>query len=89
VLCAVEDTGPGIPPEHLPYVKERLYRGRRDVAGAGLGLALVEEILRLHGSRLEIESPAEDGRGTAARFSLAIAPTGDAALGRAQAPAVR
>jgi two-component system phosphate regulon sensor histidine kinase PhoR len=79
VVCAVEDSGPGIAPEHLPYVRERLYRGRRDVAGTGLGLALVEEILRLHGSALELESA--EGQGTAARFELRVAPIAAAAVG--------
>jgi two-component system phosphate regulon sensor histidine kinase PhoR len=82
VACAVEDTGPGIAAEHLPYVRERLYRGRRDVAGTGLGLALVEEILRLHGSGLELESPLGPGGGTAARFELRVAPVTAAAAPR-------
>ncbi|BCX04178.1 MAG: hypothetical protein KatS3mg053_2116 [Candidatus Roseilinea sp.] len=71
VLCEVSDSGPGIAPEHLPHLTDRLYRIRRDVEGSGLGLAIVEEILRRHNSRLEIESDVKGGRtGTRMRFKL-------------------
>jgi two-component system phosphate regulon sensor histidine kinase PhoR len=71
-MCAViRDTGPGIPPEHLPLVTRRLYRGRTDVPGSGLGLALAEEILRRHHSRLEIRSEASGAQtGTTVQFVL-------------------
>ena len=60
VKCAVCDTGPGIPAEHLPHITRRFYRvDRRSSEGSGLGLALVKEILRRHRSRLTIESHAE------------------------------
>lgn len=74
-ICAtLRDTGPGIPPEHLPHVTERLYRVRTDVPGSGLGLALVAEILRHHNSRLEIESHTTgEHTGTTAWFVLAAA----------------
>lgn len=71
VACTVCDTGPGIPPEHLPHVIRRFYRAAPGmVEGSGLGLALVAEILRRHESRLEIESPVAEGAGTCARFLL-------------------
>jgi two-component system phosphate regulon sensor histidine kinase PhoR len=67
----IQDTGPGIPPEHLPYVTQRLYRGNTDVLGSGIGLALVEEILRHHHSRLEITSQSSgDQTGTNVHFVL-------------------
>ncbi|MFO7540169.1 MAG: ATP-binding protein [Chloroflexota bacterium] len=59
VRCTIRDSGPGIPPAHLPHVSERLYRSRPDEPGSGLGLAISAEILRLHQSRLEIKSPPE------------------------------
>jgi signal transduction histidine kinase len=75
VACTVRDSGPGIPPEHLAHVRERLYRGRTDVEGSGLGLALVDEILRLHRGELEIESHEDAATtGTTVRFALPIAP---------------
>ena len=71
VMCAVCDTGPGIPPEHLPHVPRRFYRAAsKGVEGSGLGLSLVAEILRRHESELVIESPGVNGVGTCARFVM-------------------
>ncbi|HET7729248.1 MAG TPA: phosphate regulon sensor histidine kinase PhoR [Usitatibacter sp.] len=70
---AVEDTGIGIAPEHLPRLTERFYRvdrGRsRESGGTGLGLAIVKHALQRHGATLHIAS--EPGRGSrfAARFT--------------------
>ena len=78
IACAVCDNGPGIPARHLPYVTKRFYRGVPEGSGgSGLGLALVEEILRRHQSRLEIESRAHgDQTGTCMRFALGcLSPT--------------
>lgn len=76
VVCAVRDTGPGIPAEHLACVTRRFYRAAPEaVEGSGLGLALVEEILRRHGSHLEIESRTEgEETGTCVRFVLPVLP---------------
>lgn len=72
VRCAVCDTGPGIPAQHLPQLARRFYRaGRPMTDGSGLGLALVAEILRRHGSALEVESHTDGpARGTCVRFTL-------------------
>ncbi len=72
ITCEIRDTGPGIPPEHLPNVTRRFYRGAYEqVGGSGLGLSLVDEILRRHESRLVIESNSEgDATGTRIRFVL-------------------
>ncbi len=71
VACAVCDTGPGIPPEHLPYVTRRFYRAApKDIEGSGLGLSIVAEILRRHESELVIESPVADAAGTCAKFVI-------------------
>lgn len=63
---AVEDTGIGIAPEHLPRLTERFYRvdpGRsRATGGSGLGLAIVKHVLQRHGGTLEIASV--EGRGS-------------------------
>jgi len=76
VECVVCDTGPGIPAEHLPHVSRRFYRAvPRKIEGSGLGLALVEEILRRHQSRLEIESRAVgEETGTRVYFVLPVLP---------------
>jgi two-component system, NtrC family, sensor histidine kinase KinB len=70
------DTGEGIPPEHLPWIFERFYRvpGSRSRSGAGLGLAIVREIVAAHGGK--IETASEVGKGTTFTFQLPIA-TGD------------
>ncbi|MEW6153202.1 MAG: HAMP domain-containing sensor histidine kinase [Actinomycetota bacterium] len=70
---AVEDAGPGVPPEDRERVFERFARGdaagnRGDGDGTGLGLALVREHVRLHGGR----SRAEDRPGGGARFVIEL-----------------
>jgi two-component system, OmpR family, sensor kinase len=54
---AVEDDGPGIPPEQLAHVFERFYRGDGSRAsGSGLGLAIAQELARVMGGTLELDS---------------------------------
>jgi len=73
----VRDRGPGIPPGEVerlkrPFTRASDARARADgAAGAGLGLAIVERIARLHGGRLDL-LPREGG-GTIARVTLASA----------------
>ncbi|HEV2281499.1 MAG TPA: ATP-binding protein [bacterium] len=60
VRLAVENTGERIAPDDLPHIFERFYRGEksrsRDTGGAGIGLALVQEIARAHGGDAGAES---------------------------------
>ncbi|MDD2885709.1 MAG: phosphate regulon sensor histidine kinase PhoR [Dechloromonas sp.] len=69
---AVEDTGIGIDPSHIPRLTERFYRadrGRsRDAGGTGLGLAIVKHALSRHQARLEIQSTPGVGSCFRARF---------------------
>ncbi|CAI8791081.1 phosphate regulon sensor histidine kinase PhoR [Methylococcus capsulatus] len=62
----VEDTGPGIPKEHIPRLTERFYRveieGCRNKSGTGLGLAIVKHVMSRHDAELLIAS--ELGRGS-------------------------
>lgn len=78
VVVAVEDEGPGIPPEELEHLGERYYRGGHETMpqarGTGLGLAFVREILEVHGSELDIHS--EVGRGSRFSFTLPRADDG-------------
>ncbi|MGI9952267.1 HAMP domain-containing sensor histidine kinase [Moorellaceae bacterium AZ2] len=66
------DTGVGIDPQELPLVTtQRFYRGRQaPSSGSGLGLALCEEIIGLHGGRFEIAS--QPGQGTTVTVLLPV-----------------
>ncbi|MFO0906939.1 MAG: ATP-binding protein [Isosphaeraceae bacterium] len=70
----VADTGTGIAPEHLPHLFEKFFRvpGSQKAGGAGLGLAIVREIVTAHGGRVEVESEA--GTGSTFQFTLPVAP---------------
>ena len=69
---SVEDTGPGIAPEHIPRLTERFYRidrsRSRETGGTGLGLAIVKHALARHQASLEIESEVGKGSRFTARF---------------------
>lgn len=72
MTMAVEDTGPGIEPEHLPHLFERFYRidraRNRNSGGTGLGLSIVKEIAEAHGGEVSVHS--ERGKGTTLTVSL-------------------
>jgi len=53
-VLSVSDQGPGIPDEHREKVFERFWRAERSERGAGLGLAIVEGIVRAHGGQVSI-----------------------------------
>lgn len=61
VQIVISDTGVGIPPEKLPLVTRKFYQGEPGEAGAGIGLAVAQEILHLHGGSMEIDSELEVG----------------------------
>ena len=81
ICLSVRDTGIGIPEAELPRVFERFHRmpnsWARSHEGTGIGLALVQELTRLHGGRASVESV--EGQGTT--FSVWI-PMGIAHLAR-------
>ncbi len=68
----VEDSGPGIPAEHIPRLTERFYRvdrsRSRETGGTGLGLAIVKHALVRHQATLHIESEPGKGSCFTARF---------------------
>jgi two-component system phosphate regulon sensor histidine kinase PhoR len=69
---AVEDSGPGIAPEHIPRLTERFYRvdrsRSRETGGTGLGLAIVKHALARHQAVLDIDSEVGKGSRFTARF---------------------
>jgi PAS domain S-box-containing protein len=73
VVITVADTGIGIAPEDLPRVFNRFHQGqgphRTSTGGLGLGLAIVQHLVKQHGGRVTAHS---DGPGTGARFSVAL-----------------
>ncbi len=58
---SVSDTGKGISPENLPRVKEKFFKTDNTVAGSGIGLAVADEIVKLHGGTLGIDSILNEG----------------------------
>jgi signal transduction histidine kinase len=79
VQIAVEDDGPGIPPEHLPRIFERFYRvdpaRSRDRGGAGLGLAIVKQLVEGMGGA--VTAASEPGKGCRFTVTLPVAPARD------------
>jgi two-component system OmpR family sensor kinase len=73
VAITVSDTGPGIPPEHLPFVFDRFYkvdaaRTQAGTPGSGLGLSIVRAIIERHGGTVTASSPPGGG----ARFEVVL-----------------
>lgn len=53
-IITIRDYGPGIPADDLPHVKEKFYKGGSKARGSGIGLAVCDEIIRLHNGTLAI-----------------------------------
>lgn len=62
-VLTVEDSGPGIAPEHRELIFDRFYRVDDKIAGSGLGLAIVRDIVQDHGGEITLVS-GEAGCGT-------------------------
>ncbi|MCI9528454.1 MAG: HAMP domain-containing histidine kinase [Angelakisella sp.] len=60
-LVTVSDTGCGISEEDLPMVKTRFYKGHTTRRGSGIGLAVADEIIRMHGGTLTLDSVKDKG----------------------------
>ena len=68
----VKDYGKGIHPDDINKVKGKFYKGKGSKRGSGIGLALVSEIVQLHGGRFDIES--EYGKFTSMQVTLKTVP---------------
>lgn len=71
LLLAVEDDGPGIPPERIAHVLQRGVRGDERVHGHGIGLSIVQDIVRSYRGELEVTASTELG---GARFVVRLPP---------------
>jgi signal transduction histidine kinase/DNA-binding response OmpR family regulator/ligand-binding sensor domain-containing protein len=82
IELSVADTGPGIPPEHLPHIFDRFYRvdETHTSEGTGIGLALTKELVELHHGTITVESIL--GKGS--KFTVVL-PVGESAY---QAPEI-
>jgi signal transduction histidine kinase len=68
VAVTIADSGPGIPPEQLPYVFQRFHQSSGLRSGTGLGLAIAREIVLAHGGNIEVASDPGEG----ARFTVLL-----------------
>lgn len=68
VVVRIRDFGPGIPEEELPHVKMKFYKGSSKARGSGIGLAVCEEIVSMHGGSLTLENA--EGGGTLVTISI-------------------
>ncbi len=70
IIVRVRDFGPGIAPEELPLVKKKFYKGHSKARGTGIGLAVCDEIVTLHGGTLTLENAV--GGGTLVTICLPV-----------------
>ena len=61
ILITVRDYGPGIPAQELPFVKQKFYKGSSKARGSGIGLAVCEEIIKMHEGEFDIANAPGGG----------------------------
>lgn len=71
IAVRIRDFGSGIPEDELPLVKKRFYKGSSKARGSGIGLAVCDEIVQMHGGTLELSNA--EGGGTLVEVKLPIA----------------
>ncbi|MFI3228315.1 MAG: ATP-binding protein [Clostridia bacterium] len=61
IIVKIKDYGPGIAEKDLPFVKQKFYKGSSKKRGSGIGLAVTDEIISMHGGILDILSRENEG----------------------------
>ena len=61
VVVRIRDFGPGIPEDEIPLVKKKFYKGSSKARGSGIGLAVCDEIVEMHGGTLTLENAPGGG----------------------------
>lgn len=70
IIIFIADTGCGISKTDLPKIKNRFYKANNTVRGSGIGLAVADEIVKMHGGSLDVSS--ELGKGTTVSITLPL-----------------
>ena len=70
ILIRIRDYGPGIPEDELSLVKRKFYKGSSKARGSGIGLAVCDEIVQMHGGALTLENAP--GGGTLVTIELPV-----------------
>lgn len=70
ITITFSDTGCGISEEDLPHVKEKFYKTNMTVHGSGIGLAVVDEIIRMHNGYFDIDSVLNQGTTVTVAFDI-------------------
>ena len=68
IIVQIRDFGPGIPEDEIPLVKKKFYKGSSKARGTGIGLAVCDEIVTMHGGTLTLENA--QGGGTLVTVTL-------------------
>ena len=61
VVVRIRDYGPGIPEDEIPLVKKKFFKGSSKARGSGIGLAVCDEIVEMHGGTLTLENAQGGG----------------------------
>lgn len=77
VVVRVRDYGSGIPEDELPFVKQKFYKGSSKARGSGIGLAVCDEIVRLHGGSFDVANADDALGGAVVRIAVPMSPVGE------------
>jgi signal transduction histidine kinase len=74
VIFEVQDEGPGIPPEDLPFIFTDFFRASNvgETVGAGLGLSIAQKIIEAHEGHIFVKNLTDNGRPNGTLFTVVI-----------------